>query len=336
MADTNSENSLVYIGLRDTAARVYGLIDGEFARLPAALRPLASDRLRTLQTNTSGGRVRFITDSPCLGIRMQVTDPSGFHHMPYTGFAGIDILLGEGPDTRYLATCAPPLGQTELDAQVQLPGTAVLVTVYLPLYNGVSRLELGVEEGARILPPTPYTHQTPIVFYGSSITQGGCASRSSNAYTALVSRWLDSDFICLGFNGSAKGEDWLAEYIAGLEMSCFVYDYDHNAPSPEYLRQTHRPFLETILSKQPDLPVVALSKPNPNMDGPDAERRQIIRETCAWASSQGANIRFVDGDTILGDKGRDSCTVDGIHPNDLGFWRMAEAVYPHIKDLLKK
>ena len=334
MADTLSGNGLVYTDLWQTKAKVCGLIDGEFARLPAALRPLANERLRQLQTNTSGGRVRFVTDSSRLGVRMQVTDPVGIVHMPYTGYGGIDILLGEGPDTRYLATRVPPMQEAELDTEVPLPGSPVLVTIYLPVYDGVSRFELGVEHGASILPPTPYTRETPIVFYGSSITQGACASRPSNCYIARVSRWLDSDFISLGFNGSAKGESWLAEYIAGLKMSCFVYDYDHNAPSPEYLRQTHRPFLETILSRQPELPVVALSKPNPRLDGPDAERREIIRQTCAWAASQGANIRFVDGDTILGVKGRDCCTVDGIHPNDLGFWRMAEAVYPHVKALL--
>ena len=113
-------------------------------------------------------------------------------------------------------------------------------------------------------------------FYGSSITQGGCASRSSNSYCALVSRWLDSDFYCLGFSGGAMGEPWMAEYISQLPMSCFVYDYDHNAPSPDYLRQTHRPFLQTILDKNPALPVIAMSRPYPNLPGTDSERREMI------------------------------------------------------------
>lgn len=337
MTDLNPSRSgskLVFSPVWQTDARIYGLVDGEFARLPASIRPLANERLLHLQTNTSGGRIRFITDSTCLGIHMQVSDANGEPHMPYTAYAGIDILLGEGPDTRYLATRVPPLNETVLHTEVALPGEPVLVTVYLPVYDGVKSFEIGVDDGASILSPPPYTREDPIVFYGSSITQGACASRPSNAYTALVSRWLNSNYISLGFNGSAKGELWLAEYIANLKMSCFVYDYDHNSPSPEYLLDTHRAFLETILNKQPDLPVVALSRPNPKLDGPDAQRREIVRATCVWAAGQGANIRFIDGNTLFGTEGQDCCTVDGVHPNDLGFWRMAKTVYPHIKAVL--
>lgn len=324
------EDGLCFADVRTTGAVVCGLAEGEYVRLPAHIRALASQKLLHLQTNTSGGRVRFITDSRRLGIRLQLTDADGLPHMAYSGYGGIDCYVGEGADARYAATRWPALGETLLATEIPLPGEKTLVTVYLPLYDGVRTLELGVEPGAVILPPTPYSRPTPIVFYGSSITQGGCAGRPSNTYCALVSRWLDSDFRCLGFSGCAKGEPWMAEYIAGLPMSCFVYDYDHNAPSPENLRQTHRPFLETILDRNPELPVVALSKPNPDLTGPDRERREIVRETCRWARAQGARIWFVDGDTLLGTEGRENCTVDGIHPNDLGFWRMAKAVYPSL------
>ena len=329
------ENGLFFQDVRSTPARIYGLVKGEYARLPAALRHLASEKLLPLQFNTSGGRVRFLTDSGRLGLRMLASDANGLPHMAYSGYAGIDCYLGEGPAPRYLATRWPPLGERLLESEIPLPGELSLVTLYLPLYDGIERLELGVAPGAALLAPPPYSREKPIVFYGSSITQGGCAGRPSNTYCALVSRWLDSDFRCLGFSGCAKGETWMAEYIAGLPMSCLVYDYDHNAPSPTYLRQTHRPFLETVLSRNPDLPVVALSKPNPDLSGPDAERREIIQETCAWAAGQGARIWFVDGARLLGDRGRDSCTVDGVHPNDLGFWRMAEGVYPSLREALE-
>ena len=126
----------------------------------------------------------------------------------------------------------------------------------------------------------------------------------------------------------------MAEYIAQLPMSCFVYDYDHNSPSPEHLRETHRPFLETILSRKPELPVIVMSKPNPDLSGPDFERREIIGSTCRWAAAQGARVWFVDGDTLFGKDGRECCTVDGVHPNDLGFWRMAQAVFPALREAL--
>jgi len=329
------EPGLCFQDVRSTPARIYGLIEGEYARLPAALRPLASEKLQMLQRCTSGGRVRFLTDSRRLGLRMLVSDAEGYPHMAYSGYAGIDCYLGEEPDPKYLGTRWPPLGECLLESEFALPGTLSLVTLYLPLYDGVELLELGLEPDAALLAPPPYLRETPIVFYGSSITQGGCASRTSNTYCALVSRWLDSDFYCLGFSGAALGEQWMAEYISKLPMSCFVYDYDYNAPSPDYLRQTHRPFLKTILDKNPALPVIAMSRPYPNLPGTDGERMEIVRETCAWAASQGAQIQLVDSLSLLGGRGRDSCTVDRTHPNDLGFFRMAETLLPYLSRALE-
>jgi len=328
------KDGLCFADVRATAARVHGLAEGEFVRLPAPIRALANEKLLHLQTNTSGGRVRLVTNSRRLGFRLQLADADGLPHMAYSGYAGVDCYAGAGTGSRYLATRWPDLGSSLLSSEVPLTGRWELVTLYLPLYDGLVSLELGVEPGASILPPPPCSVEPPIVFYGSSITQGGCASRPSNTYCALVSRWLDSDFRSLGFSGCAKGDLWMADYIAGLPMSCFVYDYDHNSPSPENLRQTHRPFLEVILDRNPDLPVVVMSKPNPDLTGPDRERRDIVRETCEWAKARGARVWFVDGDTLLGTEGRENCTVDGIHPNDLGFWRMAKAVYPCLKAAL--
>lgn len=328
------EDGLCFTDVRSTAARICGLAEGEYVRLPPPVRAMANEKLLHLQTNTSGGRVRFVTNSRRLGFRLRLTDADGLPHMAYSGYAGVDCYVGEGAGARYLATRWPALGSSLLASEVPLTGRWETVTLYLPLYDGLVSMELGVEPGASILPPPAYSIEPPIVFYGSSITQGGCASRPSNTYCALVSRWLDSDFRCLGFSGCAKGDLWMADYIAGLPMSCFVYDYGHNSPSPENLRQTHRPFLEAVLSRNPGLPVVVLSKPNPDLTGPDRERREIVRETCRWAAARGERVWFVDGDTLLGTEGRENCTVDGIHPNDLGFWRMAQAVYPCLKEAL--
>lgn len=327
---------LTFVDVRSTEAKIYGLPHGEYVRLPAAQRALASDKLLYLQSSTSGGRVRFLTDAKRLGIRMRVTNTDLIYNFSNIGYAGIDCYSGMRDPLRAIGICAPPISGTLAQTQLELSGMLQLITLYLPLYDGIESLELAVEPGASIQAPPPYTHETPILFYGSSITQGGCASRAGNNYCALVSRWLDSDFTCLGFSGCAKGELWLADYIAGQPMSCFVYDYDHNAPDPAYLRSTHKPFLETILQKRPDLPVLMLSKPAPQPGGPDDERREIIRETWAWARSCGARAWFLDGASLFGDRGSECCTVDGVHPNDLGFYRMAEAVFPVLREALEE
>ena len=327
-------DALPYMDVRKTEARIYGLPDNEYVRLPAAQRALASNKLLYLQSHTSGGRVRFLTNAKKLGIRMRVSNTDLIYNFSYIGYAGMDCYCGGRDPLRSLGVCVPPLYGTLAQTQLELSGESQLITLYLPLYDGVERLELAVEPGAYIRTPPPYTYETPIIFYGSSITQGGCASKAGNSYCALVSRWLDSDFICMGFSGCAKGELWMADYLASLPMSCFVYDYDYNAPDPEYLRKTHRPFLEAILNKQSDLPVIIMSKPNPQPGTPDDDRREIIRETYLWAKSRGSRVWFLDGAALLGTKGYECCTVDGIHPNDLGFYRMAEAIFPVLQEAL--
>ena len=170
----------------------------------------------------------------------------------------------------------------------------------------------------------------PIVFYGSSITQGGCVSKAGSAYPTILCRRLDAVQINLGFSGNGKGEENIARHIASLPMSMFVMDYDHNAPTPEHLEKTHEPFFRIIREMQPELPIVSLSRPSFDMN-PDenAVRREIIRNTYEHAVAAGdQHVVFVDGELFYGQTDRDMCAVDGTHPNDLGSWRIAEALEP--------
>ena len=137
----------------------------------------------------------------------------------------------------------------------------------------------------------------------------------------------------LGFSGNAKGEAEMANLIATLQMSAFVMDYDHNAPDVEHLEKTHETFFNIIRKAQPELPVIFLSKPdfdkNPDIN---ALRREVIYNTYISAlNNNDKHVYFVDGQTLFGEKDRDACTVDGCHPNDLGFMRMAEKIYPVLK-----
>jgi lysophospholipase L1-like esterase len=180
-----------------------------------------------------------------------------------------------------------------------------------------------------------YTHQKPIVFYGSSITQGGCASTPGGDYAGRVSRKFDADYINLGFSGSAKGEEAIMKYIASLDMSVFVYDYDYNAPDAEHLRKTHYAGYRTVREAQPELPIIMMSSPNYDNIGHNmAERRDVIAASYERALAEGdTNVYFVDGKEHFATFNADECTVDGIHPNDLGFHRMAEALGSVIKQI---
>ena len=137
----------------------------------------------------------------------------------------------------------------------------------------------------------------------------------------------------LGFTGNAKGEPEMAAYIAGLDMSALVLDYDYNAASAEALKATHEPFFRIIRERHPSLPILLLSKPNvDNDEAESARRRNVILQTYRQAMESGdRRVYFLDGAFLFGTSYRDCCTVDGCHPNDLGFLRMAEAVLPVLR-----
>ena len=209
-------------------------------------------------------------------------------------------------------------------------------TLNLPLYNGIRSIRVGLAPKSEVVAPTPFAVERPILFYGSSITQGGCASRPGNAYTHILARWFDANLINYGFSGSARAEQEMARLVARIPQSVFVYDYDHNAPNVDHLAATHAPFFATLRAAQPQLPVVMVSRPD--FDGNLADsraRRDIVRLTYEQAKAAGdARVFFVDGETLFGASDRDPCTVDGCHPNDLGFMRMAETIRPTLAQAL--
>jgi hypothetical protein len=313
---------------------------GNFYRVSETVFPLMSEDLRYLSKCTAGGRIRFRTDSPYVIVNVELTENTFMPHMPVTGISGVDIYIGAGENCKYKQTVIPPSHQLkEYEGICYLPvngGALIDITLNLPLYNGINNLYIGLKDGSTVEKPTPYVIDKPIVYYGSSITQGGCASRPGNSYNAIVSRWLDCDHINLGFSGNGRGEIFMAEYIAGTDMSAFVMDYDHNAPDENHLRATHEPFFKVIRANQPNVPVIFISMPNYDPKSPSCiERREIIRQTYTNAINDGdQNVYFIGGETMFGVKDRDACTVDGAHPNDFGFMRMAEAVYPVLKKAL--
>lgn len=212
------------------------------------------------------------------------------------------------------------------------------IELYMPPYNGVYELYIGVKEGSRVEVAPPYPNENPVVFYGSSITQGGCASHAGNDYISVLSRRLNFDFVNLGFSGSAQGEPLMADYLAGLQAEVAVLDYDFNSPTAETLRETHYPLYEKIRMAQKNTPIVFMTRPNFLYDPTSCRpRREVIYQTYLRAKAQGDDkVAFIDGETLFGKEDWDSCTVDNCHPNDMGFYRMAEKVQPVLEKFLRK
>jgi len=312
----------------------------QLCRLPKNVMARSSPALQYLAWNTSGGMIRFRTDSPQIAVRAELRDPADMNHMPRNGSAGFDLYLGAGPGKQYLKSVMPDSGALRVEALPAdnlSPDAMREWTLYLPLYGGVKHLEIGLAPDARLEAPSPFALPLPLGFYGSSITQGGCASRTGNAYTNMLAREFDAPLYNWGFSGNGFGEPMVAEAIAELPMAAFVLDYDHNAPSADHLAATHEPFFRLIRARQPNLPVIMISKPDFAATPEGRNRQAIIRRTWQHAVDAGdRHVDFIDGETLFGNDHRDACTVDTSHPNDLGFFRMFQTIAPVLRRALEK
>lgn len=327
---------LVFKNALDEPFKLYGIFhDGkQYRRMPYSVSSQANPGCNALSTNTAGGRVRFITDSPYVAIKAFLPHDVIFSHMPKTAIYGFDIYETVNGKEERRGTFIPPFDFKDEYESIYYFTTAGehFVTVNFPLYSDVNDVFIGLKEGSLLEESPEYKIEKPIVFYGSSITQGGCASKPGNSYEAHISRILDANYINLGFSGSGKGEAVVAEYIASLDMSAFVLDYDHNAPTLEHYKETHEPFFKIIREKNPELPIIILTRPKRRLSNEEYQRIEIARETYNNAINRGdKKVSFIVGGDLLGEAGDDGL-VDNCHPTDLGFYFMGKRL---TEELLK-
>lgn len=290
------------------------------------------ERIRDGAWQTAGGRIRFRTDSELLAVKVTLTSGGDMSHMPRTGSAGVDLFRGRGAEKTFVAVGFPPAGAEAYDALLYKGKEKQMCdwTLNLPLYNGVKQILIGVSPGAKLYRPAAYAVHKPILFYGGSITQGGCASRPGNAFTHLICDWLDAPLINLGFSGCAMLEPIMATIIASLDLGVLMIDTTNT--SLDQKRERYEPFFRSIRERQPDLPIVLGCRPDWRKDPAlHRARRAIVLRTYHNALKRGdKRVFFADGRPVYG-KYYQYATVDGCHPNDLGFMCLAEAYYPAIK-----
>ncbi len=340
------KDDIEFFNIQGKPFKIYGLMDkGNYRRLPEKVSLTVSEGVDVLCRNTAGGRVRFKTDSDYIALKAFVPSINLMPHMALAGSLGFDMYERENGEYTHIATLLPGWGTDAInnieknryfDCLVEFKEKKLRdITINFPLYNAVNDIFIGVQKDSALLPGDEYSNKNVVVYYGSSITQGGCASRPGNCYSHILSRKFDTDFYNMGFSGNAKGEDEIASYISEMDMDIFVYDYDHNAPNPEHLKNTHERMLGKIRKKHPYIPIIILSSPRYFKDEEFDERREIIRATYENALKNGdENVFFIEGNKIYDIFGKDSCTVDRIHPNDLGFMCFAKVVGNIMKKFL--
>lgn len=332
--------------------------DGLYRRMPKAPAEPLPDAVDGLAHCTAGGQTAFRTDSPVVAVRVKLRAPANMDHMPATGQCGFDAYLqmqsedGAPARQRFVGVARFKTKDQEYtaklftapeDDEAAAPNGLRAFTLNFPLYQGVDEVHVGLAKGARVEAPAPWALPRPVVVYGTSITQGGCAARPGMAYTNILSRMLNVEFVNLGFSGSGKGEPEVARTIASIpDPQMLVLDYEANAMGTEKYGASLPVFVEILRAKHPTVPLLIVSRIQLTSQQisaakrADAEARRAFQQGLVDKRRAAGDraIEFFDGLTLLGDDW-DECTVDGSHPTDLGFARMAYGLEPAFRRMLK-
>lgn len=351
-----SDNGLKYYNIAEPPFKVAGLpffyIDGVFRRLPANPVPAApNEGVEHLSWHTAGAQLRFRSNSSRVTVKVESRFDELMDHMPQTGICGCDLYSAlPGEPLRFWGVSRYGVGELKYETELfNSMNTAPVMrefAIHFPLYNGVKSFEVGLDENAEIEPPSAWSKTGAIIWYGTSIQQGGCANRPGMASTNILSRKLNMEIVNLGFSGSGKGEKEIAELMCQIpDPAMFILDYEANAMTLENLSATLPVLIDILREKYPDLPIVVISRikfshdqladlehdtsRNSRLGGAEIQRKEVERRR----QDGDANIYFIDGGTLLGED-YEECTVDGIHPTDLGFYRIAENLEAPLKKIL--
>lgn len=292
--------------------------------------------------HAAGGVLRFRSNSPFIAVRATVTCHNNSADIMTIGRTGFDLYM----DGAFIGVTRKNYDELSFPthsfaAVLTLPPETERkmheFELYFPLYARVDFFEIGVAPEARVEPPRPRRNPRPVVFYGTSIIHGCCASRPGLAETAQLARMLDRPVLNFGFAGSAKGEPEVAETLAKVETpALFLLDYDANVDLDQ-LEQTLPHFTDILRRHHPTVPIVTISQLRipaeraANSAG-RLRRSAIHRANCERCRAMGDEaVCFLDGFDLLGESFAE-CFVDAVHPNDIGFLRVSEKLSAFLRE----
>ncbi len=314
-----------------------------YDRFPSRAQKSIPPGVWNLSRHSAGMLVRFETDSPVIHARYSLLNATlALPHMPATGVSGLDLYGRDrqGKD-RWLGITRPAARDVDqqIAGDIDRTGTPRLYTLYLPLYNGVDRLEIGVDAGARFDPVAPRLHR-PIVFYGTSIMHGACASRTGMAIPAIVGRRLKRPTINLGFSGSGRMEASVGALLAELQPSAYAIDCLPNM-TPELVAERTEPLIRQLREARPDVAILMVedrtftnARFRQSTRSAHEQRRANFRRAYENLVAAGVKrLSYLKGEDLLGDDGEGA--TDGSHPNDLGMVRYADAYERSLRRIIE-
>ena len=347
-----TDSTIIYYGrqhfLIEGTAILDSLKESPYDRLPISYKEKVREPVWDLSKASAGITVRFHSNSTSINLKWTVLNDFDMPHMAATGIKGIDLYTKYNNKWRYVTTAGALVGLktyqnksipadniNEYELIKNMTPEFREYKLFLPLYDGVTKLEVGIDSTASIEKASPSTVK-PIVFYGTSITQGGCASRPGMAHTNIISRKLDVDCINYGFSGNGRMETPIVELISEIDARFYVIECLQNMDS-EQVSERVKPLVDIIRTKHPHTPIVLVE----NMMYTTAfldhtEETRLIQENAALKNeydkiikSDIPNIFYIkdNKDFLLDNEG----TVDGVHLTDLGFLRYADYLIENFK-----
>ena len=347
----NDDNTRWVNPLKSDNVNIYGLYwherNNNYNRLPISKEEeiyKTSQNVNILSKNTSGGQLHFITNSKKVSIRAKVEEVDYISSMTPIAKKGFDCYVGSTfEDVKFYASTLFNPNEKEyeytfFDNNKELN----YVIINMPLYASVTALEIGIDKQSIIKAPNTFKDHKRIVVYGTSITQGGCASRPGLSYTNILSRKMKREWINFGFSGNAFGESQIMEILTQVKPAeMFIIDYEANAGTNGLLEKTLENLIEIIRKNQPKIEIVILSRIpylfdvlNPVL-GKERKRIRDFQEKLVrkMNENQDQRIHFIDGSRFFGDDFHEF-TIDSIHPNDLGFQKIVESLEPKLNTIL--
>ena len=333
----SDDGSTTYYDIRLLGVEGQGWSGGTKApydRLPARAEDVVRDAVWNLSRNSAGMAVRFVTDATTLKAKWSLTSGRlAMDHMPATGVSGLDLYVRDKRQQwRWLSVGRPKAQTNDVTLIGGIPAGDHEFLIYLPLYNGVTSVEIGIPTDSRLSSAPDYTEKRmkPIVFYGTSITHGACASRPGMTHSAILGRRFGREIVNLGFSGNGRMEIEVARFMAEIDASVYVIDCLPNIQAKE-VRERTGPLVRLLREKRPETPILLVEDRNYSDSFLIASKRR--RNAASQASLKEAyrnlqeagceHLYYLEGKGLLGDDNEG--TVDSSHPTDLGFWRQADA-----------
>lgn len=309
-----------------------------FDRLPASAEGKVTSAVWNLSRDSAGMMVRFKTDTTAISVHYKLSKSNlGMPHMPATGVSGVDLYARDEKDGKWKWVMVTKPATQEVKAEIikgLAPGYREYAA-YLPLYNGVESLSIGVAKGSKFEGLAPRTEK-PVVFYGTSITHGACASRPGMVHTAILGRRLDRPVINLGFSGNGRMDTAVGDYLVQLDPAVFVIDCLPNM-QPAQVTEKCIPLVKQLRAAKPETPIILVEDRRFTNDWITPVKHQFHTDNHAALKAayetlvkEGVkNLHYIPGDTLYGDDTEGA--TDASHASDLGFMRQAEAFEPVIR-----